>query len=178
VTRTYKQKLSKAERKEFRARMWEFRRRPAEQTPTQAEALEALFQEVPALRVIHALRWELTAIFDSAGDRSTAEAAIAAWREKATASGLDWDGFLGMYDRHRDGILAYFDYGESSGPVEGLNNKARVILKRSYGLKSCESLWTRLILDVNWVAERIGKTVADMHALANRIWSVFCGYYT
>jgi transposase len=32
--------------------------------------------------------------------------------------------------------------------VEGINNKARVITKRSYGLKSAESLGTRLILDL------------------------------
>src|SRR5260370_31373396 len=107
-----------------------------------------------------------------------ATTAIAAWREKALASGLDWDAFLGLYDRHQDGILAYFDQRESSGPVEGLNNKARVILKRSYGLKSCASLWTRLILDVNWVGKRIGRTVVEMHALANRIWTAFCRYYT
>ena len=178
MTRTYKQKLTKAQGKEFKARMWEFRRRPADQRPEQAEALEKLFQEVPELRVIHALRWQLTDVFDSAPDRATAATAIAVWREQALASGLDWDAFLGLYDRHQDGILAYFDHRESSGPVEGLNNKARVILKRSYGLKSCESLWTRLILDVNWVGERMGRTIVEMHALANRIWSAFCGCYT
>ena len=178
MTRQYKQKLSKAERKEFRARMWEFRCCPQDLTATQTKDLEALFQELPGLRVIHDLRWNLTGIFDSAPDRDTAEAEIAAWRAEAENSGLDWSKFLGLYDRHSDGILAYFTRRESSGPVEGLNNKARVILKRSYGLKSCETLWTRLILDVNWVGERIGKTVAAMHALANCIWAAFCGYYT
>jgi transposase len=178
VTRQYKQKLSKAERKLFRARMWEFRRRPQDLTATQMESLEALFQELPALRVIHDLRWKLTGIFDCAAERTTAEAAIAVWRAEAATSGQDWGKFLDMYDRHSDGILAYFERRESSGPVEGLNNKARVIIKRSYGLKSCETLWTRLILDVNWVGERIGKTVTGMHALANRIWAAFCSYYT
>jgi transposase len=178
VTRTYKQKLSKAERKEFKARMWEFRRRPAELTPDQSAALEKLFQQLPELRVIHQLRWELTDIFDSAADRATAQAAIAAWKEKVLACGLDWDAFLSMYERHQDGILAYFDHGESSAAVEGLNNKARVILKRSYGLKSCDSLWTRLILEVNWMQERLQRTVAGMHALANCIWGAFCAYYT
>src|SRR5262245_43770845 len=105
--------------------------------------------ELPVLRVIHGLRWQLTDIFDTAADRQTAEAQIGAWCQQAEATGLDLSPFVGMYDRHRDGILAYFDRRESSGPVEGLNNKARVILKRAYGLKSCASLWTRLILDVN-----------------------------
>ena len=101
-----------------------------------------------------------------------------AWCAEASASGQDWGAFVGLYERHRDGILAYFEGRQTSGAVEGLNNKARVIIKRSYGLKSCETLWTRLILDVNWVRERIGKTVEAMHALSNCIWSAFCKCYT
>jgi transposase len=178
VTRDYQRTLDKERRKQFKARMWEFRRRPQDLTAEQRAALEGLSQEVPALRPIHELRWGLTAIFDSAADRQAAEAAIAAWRQRAEASGLDWGPFVGLYDRHRDGILAYFQDRYSSGPVEGLNNKARVILKRSYGLKSCESLWTRLILDVNWVRERVGRTITAVHGLANRIWTAFCSYYT
>lgn len=178
MTRRYKQKLSKAERKEFRPRMWEFRRCPADLTPQQAEAFEKLFQEVPELRAVHTLRWELMDIFDTAPDRATAERAIAAWREQTSAYGLDWDAFLGLYDRHQDGILAYFNQRESSGPVESLNNKTLVIFKGSYGLKSVVSLWSRFILDVNWMRERMGRTVEAMHALANHTWGTFCGYCT
>jgi transposase len=178
VTRDYKRGLSAEQRKQFRARMWEFRRRPRDLRAAPAEALEALFETVPALRVIYHLRWKLTGIFDEAADRRTAAAEIAAWCAEASASGQDWDAFVGLYERHQDGILAYFEGRQTSGPVEGLNNKARVIIKRSYGLKSCETLWTRLILDVNWVRERIGRTVAATHALANRIWSAFCECYT
>jgi transposase len=178
VTRDYKRELNKEQRKQFRSRMWEFRRRPQDLMAEPAEALEALFEEVPALRVIYHLRWKLTGIFDEAADRGTAAVAIAAWCAEASASGQDWSAFVGLYERHRDGILAYFEGRQTSGAVEGLNNKARVIIKRSYGLKSCETLWTRLILDVNWVRERLGKTVEAMHALANRIWSAFCACYT
>jgi len=32
--------------------------------------------------------------------------------------------FFALYDRWQDGILAYFDRHETSGPVESLNNKA------------------------------------------------------
>jgi transposase len=178
VTRDYKRGLNKEQRKQFRARMWEFRRRPQDLMAEPANTLEALFQEVPGLRVIYQLRWKLTGIFDEAADRGTAAAGIAAWCAEAEASGQDWGAFVGLYERHRDGILAYFEGRQTSGPVEGLNNKARVIIKRSYGLKSCDTLWTRLILDVNWVRERIGRTVEVTHALANRIWSAFCACYT
>jgi transposase len=178
VTRAYKRGLNAQQRKEFRARMWEFRRRREDLDEQQRAALEELFVRLPTLRVVYELRWELTRIFDTAADRPTAEQAIAAWQERAAASGLDWGRFVGMYERHRDGILAYFQGRQTSGPVEGLNNKARVILRRAYGLKSTDSLWTRLILEVNRAGEKISRTIQEMHQLANRIFAAFCCSYT
>jgi transposase len=151
---------------------------PEDLDEPQRAALEELFVRLPASRRIHALRWQLTRIFDTAPNRQTAAQAIEVWQAGAAASGLDWGAFVGMYRRHRDGILAYFDQRQTSGPVEGLNNKARVILRRAYGLKSTESLWTRLILEVNRAGEKISRTIQEMHQLANRIFAAFCGSYT
>ena len=86
--------------------------------------------------------------------------------------------FFALFDRWREGILAYFDNHETSGPVEGLNTKARVITRRSYGLKSADSLWKRLVLDVNRVVRTAQRTVRDLHALARAIQAKFAGYYT
>ena len=44
--------------------------------------------------------------------------------------------------------LAYFGEHITSGPVEGLNNKDRVITKRCYGVKDTKTLWNLLCLDV------------------------------
>jgi transposase len=178
VTRAYKRTLTKAQRKDFRSRMWECRRRPEDLTPEQTEALETLFEEVPLLGAIYHARWELTQIFDTAPDRITAAAQIEAWRQAMAEMDLDWSRFLQMYDRHQDGILGYFDAGETSGPVEGLNNKARVVLKRAYGLKAVSSLWTRLILEVNKVGERLGPTIQALREMAHSIQAEFCGLYT
>jgi transposase len=178
VTRAYKRGLNAEQRKVFRSQMWEFRRRPEDLDAKQRVALEELFVRLPTLRRVYELRWQLTHIFDTAPDRATAAQAIDSWRADVAASGLDWGPFVGMYERHRDGILAYFEERQTSGQVEGLNNKARVILKRAYGLKSTESLWTRLILEVNWAGEKISRTIEEMHCLANRIWNAFCGSYT
>ena len=62
--------------------------------------------------------------------------------------------------------------------MEGLNNKARVITKRCYGVKNTKTLWNRLCLDVNLAARAARFTVQDIRALANRIRGVFLGYYT
>ncbi len=178
MTRAYKRGLDAEQRKLFRARMWEFRRRPEDLDEERRVALEELFVRVPALRQVYELRWQLTYVFDTAPDPEAAAKAIDSWRAAAAASGLDWEPFVGMYERHRDGILAYFRERQTSGQVEGLNNKARVILKRAYGLKSTDSLWTRLILEVNRAGEKISRTIKDMHRLANRIFDAFCCSYT
>lgn len=48
--------------------------------------------------------------------------------------------------KHLDGILAYLNTGLSNGRAEGLNGKARVITRRSYGLHSAKSLIALLFL--------------------------------
>ena len=70
-------------------------------------------------------------------------------RRERGQPGLDLGSFFETYDRWKTKILNYFDARQTSAAVEGINNKARVITKRTYGLKSAKSLWDRLILDLN-----------------------------
>ena len=46
-------------------------------------------------------------------------------------------------------IANYFHTRANSGFVEGLNNKLKLITRRSYGLKRVDSLFRRLWLDLN-----------------------------
>lgn len=48
--------------------------------------------------------------------------------------------------KHLHGILAYLNTGLSNGRAEGLNGKARVITRRSYGFHSAQSLVAMLFL--------------------------------
>jgi transposase len=158
--------------------MHDFRRRPEDLKPEQKRELEALFNRVPVLGQIYHQRWEVTAIFDTAKDRTTAEKQLRDWIATAQTTGLDWQPFITMLENHWDGILAYFDEGRSSGPVEGLNTKLRVITRRSYGIKKVSTLWTRVLLDVNWAAKKVGETIADIRQLVGRIQAYFAGCYT
>jgi hypothetical protein len=81
--------------------------------------------------------------------------------------------FVKTYERWQEGILNYFDGRHTSGPVEGINNKARVITKRAYGLKSASSLWTRLVLDLNLAAEATGQTIEAFRATAAAFRPIF-----
>lgn len=158
--------------------MHDFRRRPVDLKPEQTEALEALFGKVPTLGVIYHLRWEATAIFDTVQDAATAAKAVQDWIATARESGLDWQPFITMLQGHWDGILAYFVHRRTSGPVEGINNKVRVVMRRGYGIRRLPTLWSRLVLDVNWAGRKIGSTIDSIRELAGQIQTAFTSIYT
>lgn len=157
--------------------MWQFRRRRKDLSPEEDAELQELFQAIPGLELPYCFREDIAEIFDTARSRKEADARLTELRECVTEE-PELLKFFETYDRWKEGILAYFDRHETSGVVEGLNNKARVITRRSYGLKSAESLWRRLVLDVNRLVGTVRRTVAEMHILANSIKAKFRGYYT
>src|SRR5207248_806029 len=81
--------------------------------------------------------------------------------------------FVCTFEHWREQILNYFNDRRTSGVVEGINNKARVITKRAYGLKSAASLWTRLLLDLNRASAVVQHTIAAMHELAHAFQGIF-----
>ena len=48
--------------------------------------------------------------------------------------------------KHAEGILAYLDTRMTNGPVEGVNNKLRVVARRAYGFHSPGALISMLFL--------------------------------
>ena len=173
ITRAYNAKLSKAERKEFRSRMWEFRRSPESLTAEETAKLDGLFQTLPRLRTLYDLRVQFRQIFDTAPDRRTAlRSLVGLWLDL-----LDhfpaMDRFIRTFERWQDEILNYFDARQTSGPVEGINNKARVIVKRAFGLKSADSLWTRLVLDLNRAKDVGTRTIGQIRDLVIGFRAIF-----
>src|SRR5271155_253463 len=72
ITRQYKAKLSRAQRKEFRSQMWLFRRDPKELTAEDRAKLEQLFTQIPQLRKLYELRVRFKTIFDTMTKRQAA----------------------------------------------------------------------------------------------------------
>ncbi len=173
MTHDYKAKLSEAERKAFRSQMWAFRRDPESLTPEEQRALEGLFEKIPKLKDLYRVRLRFKEIFDTARDRITAARWLRRLRREAVDLGLDFGTFFATYDRWKTEILNYFDARQTSAAVEGINNKARVITKRTYGLKSANSLWTRLILDLNRASEAIGWSIAQIRQMARGLKALF-----
>ena len=147
-------------------------------TDRERSQLDKLFAALPELAAVYWARWGITEVFDTAESREQAAAGLEDYRAVLGEDDTELLAFFATYDAHREGILAYFDAGQSSGVVEGINNKARVITKRCYGVKSVQTLWQRLCLDLNLAAKAVGHTVQWMKGLVSRIRAKFLGYYT
>ena len=165
--------MNKKERKAFRSQMWAFRRDPESLTTEEQQALEALFERIPSLKELYRVRLRFKEIFDIARDRITAARWLRQLRRESESLGLDLRPFFETYDRWKTEILNYFDARQTSAAVEGINNKARVITKRSYGLKTADSLWNRLILDLNRVSQAISWSIAQIRQMAHGLKALF-----
>jgi len=158
--------------------MWEFRRDPKDTSPEDKAKLEALFAKLPQLRKLHQARVRFKEIFDTAPNRKKAARELCALHVQIMDDGLDLDDFFLTYEHWQEEILNYFDDRQTSAAVEGINNKARVITKRAYGLKSAGTLWTRLILDLNRAAEVIRHTIAQIKNIVVGLRVVFGPFCT
>jgi hypothetical protein len=87
--------------------------------------------------------------------------------------GIDLNDFFRTYERWQEEILNYFDERQTSAAVEGINNKARVVIKRAYGLKSVTSLWNRLVLDLNLARQAVGRTIQRLRELVQGLKVLF-----
>lgn len=148
--RELKKALSSKEYQGLKGVMWALRRNQADLTDEEMRLLELLFECSPALHAAYHLREQLTGIFESPHTKVSAERALRQWIEEVKRSGLTcFDKFLGTLENWMDEITNYFLDRQSSGWVEGFNNKIKVIKRRSYGLSVPANLFRRIWLDLN-----------------------------
>jgi len=144
-----KQELPKAEYQQLKGSLGAFRKNQADLSPEEQERLARLFAYSPELQAAYILREELTTIFNQAQSLPEAQEQIRAWQECVRHSGLScFDDFLNTLDRWWKEITNYFVHRDSSGFVEGLNNKIKVLKRRCYGLFNLGHLFQRIFLDL------------------------------
>ena len=145
-----KEELPEAQFNEIKNVGWPLRKRLQDLDPEKDAALFKLFEYSPALHQAYILRESLTWVFDLASSKTQGRQAILRWCEQVRVSGLNcFEAFLGTVDKWLDEITNYFVHGDTSGFVEGLNNKIKVIKRRCYGLLNLDRLFQRLFLDLN-----------------------------
>ena len=145
-----KRALPKAEYTALKGAMWPFRKRPADLKSPEWELLERVFTCAPKIEAAYHLREDLTALFERDDAKVGAKGAIRAWGTRARASGLaEFESFLGTIDRWLEEITNYFQGRQTSGFVEGFNNRVKVLKRRCYGIFDVGRLFQRLTLDLH-----------------------------
>jgi transposase len=141
--------LTKEQYAELKGVLWALRTRSENLAPEEHALLDRLFEASPLLRKAYTLREKLTRIFDKEHSKKSGRRALRRWMAAVRESGLDcFDQFLTTLENRMDIIINYFISRSSSGWVEGLNNKIKVLKRRSYGIKNLGNLFRRIWLDL------------------------------
>ncbi len=148
--RRLKKEVSEQEyAEEFSGVMWPFRKNPKDLEPEERELLDRVFARAPELGRAYELREELTAIFERELTKAEGKCAIQAWCKRVRESELRcFEPFLRTVGRWLEEITNYFDDRQTSGFVEGFNNRVKVLKRRCYGIFDVGRIFQRLHLDL------------------------------
>nr|WP_202807253.1 transposase [Synechocystis sp. PCC 7509] len=98
-----------------------------------------------SLKEMHELKEKIRKIFNKTDDWYTGVFKIGMWLSRAKKYFLrSHNTFIGWFDE----IIAYFDNGTTSGTVEGINNKLKLIKRSGYGFRNFDNFRIRCLL--NW----------------------------
>ena len=147
--RALKKTLSDQEYAELKGVMWIFRKRWEDITKEQQVPLLILFRYSPMLQQVYIFREVITSIFNRSLTKAQAVTELEAWIQQIQELDLNcFDSFVGTLRKWMDEITNYFIQRQSSGFVEGLNNKIKVIKRRCYGIYDLGRLFQHIWLDV------------------------------
>lgn len=110
--------------------------------------VEKLFLLSPKLKSAYQFSRTLSGLFDSHITPAEAKEKMTDWIKDVTNSELKcFDNFITTLTKYQEQITNYFIQRNSSGFVEGFNNKVKVLKRRCYGLSNTVKLFQRLIID-------------------------------
>jgi len=103
----------------------------------EARLEEALKLNRP-LALAYYMKEDLRRFWEQPGKRF-ATAFLNDWIRRASASGIHMLGQMAKtLEGHRAGLLAYYDFPISTGPLEGTNNKIKTMKRQAYGFRDHE----------------------------------------
>ena len=145
-----KQELSEEDYKQLQGVMWALRKKEAQMTDEDKDKLARLFVHSPQLKIAYELCNALTGIFEKHMGKSRAKFQIKNWIQRVRDSEVHcFNNFLTTLEQWMDEIANYFIDRQTSGFVEGLNNKIKVIKRRCYGILNVKHLFQRIHLDLS-----------------------------
>jgi transposase len=122
-------------------------------TADEKKIVEPLFKLSPLLKVAYQFCCELTEIYNSHINKEEANKKISIWIKSVEESHLVcFRKFIKTLTKYRGEIENYFINRDTSGFVEGINNKAKVMKRRCYGIFNLSHFFQRLFLDFSGYA--------------------------
>jgi transposase len=150
VRREVQRRMAPVDRAWLQARRHVLLRNEEDLDAAAAVDLEIVKGYQPDLAVAHTLKERLRTIYETAPDRASAAAQLAQWLAAVAESGLAALVAVGEFvARWREPILNYFVRRTTSGLVEGLNNKIKLVKRRAFGFRNDAHFRLRVLLACN-----------------------------
>jgi transposase len=129
--------LTAAGQKLLKGIRWLLLKNPENLDPTKKEPqrLKRALRLNEPLAVVYFMKEALRQIWRQP-NKEAARRALATWLADARASGIRMlEKFADTLEEHQEGILNYYDYPISTGPLEGTNNKIQLMKRQAYGYR-------------------------------------------
>jgi transposase len=136
----YREATDALQKKVLKGTRWLLLKNPENLTEKrhERERLEEALKINKPLATAYYMKEDLRRLWDQR-DKRTADRFLVDWIERARVSGIRMlTRFANTLASHRSGILAYYDYPISTGPLEGINNKIKTMKRQAYGYRDME----------------------------------------
>ena len=144
-----KKALNEKEYAQLKNAMWVLRKSKSELSNKEKLLLIILFKHSEKLKKVYELSNDLTDIFETQTTRNGGIRRLKNWIRSVQNNGLtSFNTFVKTLNKRMKEIANYFVKRESSGFVEGLNNRIKVLKRRCYGIVDRVYLFRRISLDM------------------------------
>lgn len=133
----YRQATTDLKKKVLKGTRWLLLKNPENLDPVKGEPgrLREALRLNESLATAYYLKEDLRQIWEQP-DKRTARSKLLDWYHQALSSGIRvLHDFARTLLKHAKGILAWYDYPISTGPLEGTNNKIKTLNRQHYGLR-------------------------------------------
>ena len=109
------------------------------------ERLERALRLNEPLAIAYYLKEDLRQLWSQV-TKAFAQLFLKDWLARARASGVRMlEQFADTLEEHQEGILNYYDYPISTGPLEGTNNKIKLMTRQAYGYRDLAFMKLKLL---------------------------------
>jgi transposase len=133
----YRELIDEDQRQILKGTLWLLLKNPENLDPLRNEKqrLEDALKLNTPLTIAYYLKEDLRQIWRQT-NKANARRVLEDWIRRADASGIRMlEKFARTLEEHCDGILAFYDYRISTGPLEGINNKIKTMKRQAYGFR-------------------------------------------